>query len=64
MQEESIWQEDVRFPAALPVELNRLVRIVPVEYSQRQDKGPQNPHGEHAHDVFQASRGGESEGAH
>jgi hypothetical protein len=59
-QEESIWQQDDRFPTAA-VELARLVRIVPVEYSQRQDKGPQNPHGEHAHDVFLArrERGGE-----
>lgn len=42
------------------VPLGRVQRIVETVYGQRQDK-EHNPHGEHAHDVWQV--GGQSRGA-
>ena len=54
VQEYGVWVTDpdseaavVSVPAAL------MIRIVPADYSQRQDRGPSNPHGEHAHDIWQ-----------
>lgn len=39
------------------VPLDRVLRIVETVYGQRQDK-EHNPHGEHAHDVWQVGRAG------
>lgn len=47
---EGFWAHDYTPPEVVP--LDSVIRIVPADYGQRQDQGPSNPHGEHAHEVW------------
>ena len=53
LQETGIWVADESVSMPLAVAVSDLVRVVPAEYGQRQVRGPSNPHGEHAHDIWQ-----------
>lgn len=52
-QEAGIWVTDDSISEPVAVAVGGLVRVVPAEYGQRQVRGPSNPHGEHAHDIWQ-----------
>lgn len=58
-EDEGVWvpeAEDAESPEQQEVvPLGRVMRIVETVYGQRQDK-EHNPHGEHAHDVWQVGR--------
>jgi hypothetical protein len=60
-EDEGVWvpeAEDAEAPDQQEqVPLDRVLRIVETVYGQRQDK-EHNPHGEHAHDVWQVGRAG------
>jgi hypothetical protein len=55
-EDEGVWvpeAEDAEQPEhQQQVALDRVLRIIETAYGQRQDK-EHNPHGEHAHDVWQ-----------
>lgn len=57
-EDEGVWvpeSEDAESPEQQEqVPLDRVLRMVETAYGQRQDK-EHNPHGEHAHDVWQVS---------
>jgi hypothetical protein len=57
-EDEDVWvpeAEDAEQPdQQQQVTIDRVLRIVETAYGQRQDK-EHNPHGEHAHDVWQVS---------
>ena len=54
-QETGVWVADESVAGPVAVAVSDLVRVVPAEYGQRQIRGPSNPHGEHAHDIWQVS---------
>lgn len=55
-EEEGVWVADETCPAPQLVPSSCLVTVVAAELGQRQDRGPSNPHGEHAHDIWQVSQ--------
>ncbi|KAG1655674.1 hypothetical protein FOA52_011802 [Chlamydomonas sp. UWO 241] len=53
-EEDGVWVADASSPSRVRVPGGSLLRVVDADYGQRQDKvGPGNPHGEHAHEVWQ-----------
>jgi len=54
-EDDGMWVLDEQYDAPVPVLLSSLERVVEADYGQRQDTGHGNPHGEHAHDVWQVS---------
>lgn len=55
-QEEGVWVVDDSCSTASRVSLSQVLRVVDAELGQRQDRD-HNPHGEHCHDIWQASAG-------
>lgn len=53
-QEEGVWVVDDTCSTASRVSFNQVLRVVDAELGQRQDRD-HNPHGEHCHDIWQAS---------
>eukprot|EP00955_Chlamydomonas_euryale_P085427 364100-Chlamydomonas_euryale.AAC.5 len=53
---DGVWVADDAFSAPVAVPADRLLRVIEADYGQRQDAvGPGNPHGEHAHDVWEVT---------
>lgn len=48
----TLWVASYDRPPAI-LAASQICRVLESSYSQRQDRGPSNPHGEHAHDVYE-----------
>ncbi|MEW5309251.1 MAG: hypothetical protein WDW38_001150 [Sanguina aurantia] len=48
----TLWVASHDKPPAI-LAASQICRVLESSYSQRQDRGPSNPHGEHAHDVYE-----------
>lgn len=53
-----MWVADETYSRPVLVPVKAVTRVVEADYGQRQDPvGPGNPHGEHAHDVWEVNMG-------